>query len=59
MVLADSGEAVQMSSVAWYEFARGPRTPEQLAVARSFFPATDGFVPRLQELATGMAEDRA
>lgn len=25
-----------MSAVAWYEFARGPRTPEQLAVARSF-----------------------
>ena len=25
-----------MSAVAWYEFCRGPRTPEQLAVARSF-----------------------
>ncbi len=25
-----------MSAVAWYEFSRGPRTPEQLAVARSF-----------------------
>lgn len=24
---------VGMSAVAWYEFARGPRTPEQLAVA--------------------------
>jgi len=35
--LADSDAEVQMSAVAWYEFSRGPRTPEQLAVARSFF----------------------
>jgi tRNA(fMet)-specific endonuclease VapC len=34
--LADSDAEIQMSAVAWYEFARGPRTPEQLAVARSF-----------------------
>jgi predicted nucleic acid-binding protein len=34
--LADSDAQIQMSAVAWYEFARGPRTPEQLAVARSF-----------------------
>ncbi len=35
-VLADSDAEIQMSAVAWYEFSRGPRTPEQLAVARSF-----------------------
>jgi predicted nucleic acid-binding protein len=35
-VLGDSDDEVQMSAVAWYEFSRGPRTPEQLAVARSF-----------------------
>ena len=35
--LADSDSEIQMSAVAWYEFSRGPRTPEQLAVARSFF----------------------
>ena len=34
--LADSDAEIQMSAVAWYEFARGPRTPEQLVVARSF-----------------------
>jgi predicted nucleic acid-binding protein len=34
--LAESEAEIQMSAVAWYEFARGPRTPEQLAVARSF-----------------------
>lgn len=34
--LADSDAEIMMSAVAWYEFARGPRTPEQLAVARSF-----------------------
>jgi predicted nucleic acid-binding protein len=36
-VLADSVSEIQISAVAWYEFSRGPRTPEQLAVARSFF----------------------
>ena len=34
--LADSDAEIQMSAVAWYEFSRRPRTPEQLAVARSF-----------------------
>ena len=49
--LAASDAEIQMSSVAWYEFARGPRTPEQLAVARSFF-FDDGIVPFSEELAT-------
>jgi predicted nucleic acid-binding protein len=35
--LAESDAEIQISAVAWYEFSRGPRTPEQLAVARSFF----------------------
>lgn len=56
LTLADSGDVVQMSAVAWYEFSRGPRTPEQLAVARSFFSATDGIVPLSEELATRAAE---
>jgi predicted nucleic acid-binding protein len=34
--LAESDSEIEMSAVAWYEFSRGPRTPEQLAVARSF-----------------------
>jgi len=56
LALADSGDTIQMSAVAWYEFARGPRTPEQLAVARSFFAAPDGIVPFSEDLATRGAE---
>ena len=53
--LADSDEEIQISAVAWYEFARGPRTPEQVAVARSFF-AEEGVVPFSEALA-GLAGD--
>lgn len=36
--LVDSDDAeLGISAVAWYEFCRGPRTGEQLAVARAFF----------------------
>lgn len=31
--LVDGDRSVGMSALAWYEFARGPRTPEQLALA--------------------------
>lgn len=48
--LAESDAEIQMSAVAWYEFTRGPRTPEQLAIARSFF-FDDGIVPFSEELA--------
>lgn len=53
--LAPSDAAIQISSIAWYEFARGPRIPEQLAVARAFF-LEDGVVPFSEELATLSAE---
>ena len=53
--LAESGADLQMSAVAWYELARGPRTPEQLAVARSFF-AADGIIPLSEELAESAAK---
>ena len=33
--VAESGRPVEISAVAWYEFSRGPRTPEQLATARA------------------------
>jgi predicted nucleic acid-binding protein len=56
LALADSDDAIQISAVAWYEFARGPRTPEQLAVARSFFVPADGIVPLSEDLATRSAE---
>ena len=53
--LAASDAEVQMSAVAWYEFCRGPRTPEQLAVARSLF-FDDGIVPFSEELASAAGE---
>lgn len=53
--LADSDVEIQISAVAWYEFSRGPRTPEQLAVARSFF-FEDGVIPFSEELAALSSE---
>lgn len=53
--LADSEDDVEISAVAWYEFARGPRTPEQLAVARSFF-GEHGVVPLSEDIAIEAAE---
>lgn len=53
--VAASEPEIQMSAVAWYEFSRGPRTPEQLAVARSLF-GEDGIVPFSEELAGAAAE---
>ena len=53
--VAESGRPIEMSAVAWYEFSRGPRTPEQLATARALF-AGDGIVPLSEALATASAE---
>ncbi len=53
--LADSDAEIQISAVAWYEFSRGPRTPEQLAVARFLF-SEDGVIPFSEELAATAAE---
>ena len=53
--VAESDEAIEMSAVAWYEFSRGPRTPEQLATAREVLGA-DGVVPLSEQLATAAAE---
>ncbi len=53
--LAESEAELQISAVAWYEFSRGPRTPHQLAVARSFF-FEDGIIPFSEEIATIAAE---
>jgi hypothetical protein len=44
-----------MSAVAWYEFSRGPRTPEQLAVARSFL-GEDGVVAFSEGIAAEAAD---
>jgi predicted nucleic acid-binding protein len=54
--LADSDAVLQMSAVAWYEFARGPRTPEQLAMARSQLDGSDGVVELSEALAVRAAD---
>ena len=48
--VADSEAEIQMSAVAWYEFCRGPRSPEQLGVGRALF-FDDGIVPFSEALA--------
>jgi predicted nucleic acid-binding protein len=53
--LADSDAELQISAVAWYEFSRGARTPEQLAVARSLF-AEDGVIAFSEGLAALAAD---
>jgi len=53
--LAASDAEIQVSAVAWYEFSRGPRTPEQLAIARSFFGA-GGIVQFSEQLAARAAD---
>jgi tRNA(fMet)-specific endonuclease VapC len=52
---AESEAVLQISAVAWYEFSRGPRIPEQIAVARSLF-AADGVVPFDEALAAYASE---
>jgi predicted nucleic acid-binding protein len=42
--VSDSDAAVEISAIAWYEFCRGPRLPDQEALARSYLEA-DGIVP--------------
>jgi tRNA(fMet)-specific endonuclease VapC len=53
--LADSDAEIGMSAVAWYEFSRGPRTPEQLAVARAFL-GEDSVVAFSERIAEEAAE---
>lgn len=53
--LVTSETEIEISAVAWYEFSRGPRTPEQLAVARLLF-GSNGIVPFSEDLAAAAAE---
>lgn len=53
--IATTGQVIEISAIAWYEFSRGPRTPEQLATARSFF-GEDGIVSFSEPLASVAAE---
>jgi predicted nucleic acid-binding protein len=52
--ISDSLVEVEMSALAWYEFCRGPRTPEQEAVARSFLEA-EGVIAFDEDLAAKAA----
>ena len=54
--LAKTEDVIEMSAVAWYELTRGPRNPEQIAVARSFFADEGGIVPFSEDLAAAAAE---
>ncbi|HEV8269087.1 MAG TPA: type II toxin-antitoxin system VapC family toxin [Thermoanaerobaculia bacterium] len=49
--LSRSEDEIEISAVAWYEFSRGPRTAEQLAVARLLF-GSDGVLPFSEGLAS-------
>ena len=53
--LASSSQVIEMSAIAWYEFCRGPRTPEQLAVARGLL-AADGVIPFSEPISTAAGE---
>jgi predicted nucleic acid-binding protein len=55
VALSESDDELQMSAVAWYEFSRGPRTPEQLVIARSFL-GEEGVIPFSEGLAAQAAE---
>ena len=54
--LAASEAIIEMSAIAWYEFCRGPRTPEQLAAARDLL-GDEGVVPFTRE-ASELAADQ-
>lgn len=53
--LAESDQVIEMSAVAWYEFTRGPRTPEQLGTGRAFL-ADDGVIPFSEQFSSAAAE---
>jgi predicted nucleic acid-binding protein len=55
MKLLESESPIEASSLVWYELARGPRTPEQLMVARDIF-GPDGILPFSEELAEAAAD---
>ena len=54
--LAESDAVLEVSAIAWYEFCRGPRSPEQVAVARSLF-GSDGIVPFSETIVNYAAEE--
>ena len=53
--ISDSNAEIEMSAIAWYEFCRGPRLPEQEALGRSFLE-TDGVVAFDEKLAIAASD---
>jgi predicted nucleic acid-binding protein len=53
--LAASESSIEMSAVAWFELARGPRSAEQLGAARGIL-GDDGIVPFGDHIATRAAD---
>ena len=53
--LSDSDASIEISAIAWYEFCRGPRVPEQEALARSYLE-TDGIIPFDETIAANAAD---
>ena len=47
-----TGAAIRMCAIAWYEFTHGPRSAEQVAVARFFVDDIIPFDERLIERAS-------
>ncbi len=53
--ISDSAVEIEISALAWYEFCRGPRSPEQEAVARSYLEAS-GVIEFDEHLAAQAAD---
>jgi len=53
--IADSAAEIEISALAWYEFCRGPRLPEQEAVARGFLE-DEGIIAFNETLASASAD---
>jgi predicted nucleic acid-binding protein len=53
--VSDSPAEIEISALAWYEFCRGPRLPEQEAVARSYLES-EGIIAFNEDLAAAAAD---
>jgi predicted nucleic acid-binding protein len=53
--VAEGVDVIEISSIVWYEFCRGPRTVEQIAVAKQLF-GDEGIVPFTDLLAEAAAD---
>lgn len=53
--LSNSDAVIEISAIAWYEFCRGPRVPEQEALARSYLE-TDGIIAFDEDVAAQAAD---